>query len=200
MDGSLLSHPALPSHPALMDWQLSASILCVVPCPMNALSIPSIEDIVPGVEDQNRWVCTVRHFPSAVHIIRMRSIKLACALEKHYRIYSFVSFPSCIIFPSYIMFSKDTIAMNFKMERNCRDDQWPSIISCSSLAETATCTSIPTACHPCHQCHRSLPLRDAKNEQLGESARANFRRITLILVISLVLYCALFSRQKVCLC
>ena len=83
MDGSLLSHPALPPHPTLMDWQLSASILCVVPCPMNALSIPSIEDIVPGVEDQNRWVCTVRHFPSAVHIIRMRSIKLACVLEKH---------------------------------------------------------------------------------------------------------------------
>ena len=77
-----------------MDWQLFASILCVVPCLMNALSIPSIEDIVPGVEDQNRWVCTVRHFPSAVHIIRKRSIKLVCLLEKHYRIYFFVSFVS----------------------------------------------------------------------------------------------------------
>ena len=30
MDGSLLSHPALPSHPALMGWQLFASILCVL--------------------------------------------------------------------------------------------------------------------------------------------------------------------------
>ena len=92
MDGSLLSHPALPPHPALMDWQLSASILCVVPCPMNALSIPSIEDIVPGVEDQNRWVCNVRHFLSAVHIIRIRSIKLACLLEKHYRYISLFLF------------------------------------------------------------------------------------------------------------
>ena len=194
MDGSLLSHPALPPHPALMDWQLSASILCVVPCPMNALSIPSIEDIVPGVEDQNRWVCTVRHFPSAVHIIRKRSIKLVCLLEKHYRIYFFVSFPSSI------MISKDTIAMNFKMGKSCRADQRPSIISCSCLADGATCTSIPTACHPCHHCHRSLPLRDAKNGELGEPARANFRRITLILVISIVFFCALFSRQKVCLC
>ena len=83
------------------------------------------------------------------------------------------------------MFSKDTIAMNFKMERSCKADQWPSIISCSSLAETATCISIPIACHPRHQCHRSLLLRDAKNGQLGDSARANFRRITLILDLRL---------------
>ena len=176
-----------------MDWQLSASILCVVPCPMNALSIPSIEDIVPGVEDQNRWVCTVRHFPSAVHIIRIRSIKLACLLEKHYRIYFFVSFPSSI------MISKDTIAMNFKMGKSCRADQRPSIISCSCLADGATCTSIPTACHPCHHCHRSLPLRDAKNGELGEPARANFRRITLILVISIAFFVLFFlGKRYVC--
>ena len=135
--------------------------------------------------------CQTLPFSRPHHQDKINQIGLLA--RKTLQIYFFVSFPSSI------MNSKDTIALNFKMGKSCRADQRPSIISCSFLADGATCTSIPTAFHPCHHCHRSLPLRDAKNGELGESARANFRRITLILVISIVFFVLFFlGKRYVC--